>query len=139
MANGITTMTSHLRKAKRVIVQGVVPLVLLGPFGTSHVLFGRADFAAQDDFSESTIMSGVRAASEQCAVVSNTVWAVTKKISSECLKFWATGFDALPAKRVVIYFHGDVFLGLKKRVKATYSPVTKSCTKVPMDGRVVWP
>jgi pimeloyl-ACP methyl ester carboxylesterase len=45
---------------------------------------------------------------EQCARVENAVWADAGDYGAECLRFWAAGFDGKPAKRALIFFHGDV-------------------------------
>src|SRR4051794_13339416 len=68
----------------------------------AYALFGRVDFSDSGDFSESAILSGVRATQEQCATAANSVWANTKDSGAECLKYWAAGFDSFPVKRAIV-------------------------------------
>ena len=79
---------------------------------------GRAEFSDAGDFSEAAILSGVSATAAQCQTAANTVWVMTKNAAAECLKHWKAGFDVLPVKRAVVFFHGDVFLGVGKTNKS---------------------
>ena len=79
---------------------------------------GRAEFSDAGDFSEAAILSGVSATAAQCQTAANTVWVETKNAAAECLKHWKAGFDVLPVKRAVVFFHGDVFLGVGKTNKS---------------------
>lgn len=81
---------------------------------SAHAQFGRADFSDAGDFSEAAILRGVSATAGQCQTAANAVWVETKNSGSECLKYWKSGFDALPAKRALVFFHGDVFIGVGK-------------------------
>lgn len=76
--------------------------------------FGRVEFSEAGDFSEAAITRGVRATKAQCASVENAVWAETKNSGAECLKYWKGGFENGPVKRAVVFFHGDVFVGVGK-------------------------
>lgn len=71
----------------------------------------RIEFSEEGDFSALAITRGVKATQEQCAKASNAVWAVTKKSGAECLKYWAAGLSAGSTKRVIVYFHGDLWKG----------------------------
>jgi pimeloyl-ACP methyl ester carboxylesterase len=80
----------------------------------SQALFGRENFTEAGDFSEAAILNGVRATQSQCAQTANAVWATPSTTDAECLRYWAAGFDAAPVKRAVVFFHGDVFVGVGK-------------------------
>ena len=84
---------------------------------SAQAQFGRADFSDAGDFSEAAILSGVIATSTQCQTAAKTVWVETKNSGFECLKYWKGGFDALPVKRALVFFHGDVFVGAGKTSK----------------------
>jgi len=77
----------------------------------------RVAFSDKGDFSEAALMSGVRATEAQCNATANSVWAQTKNSGAECLKYWKGGFDAKPAKRAIVFFHGDIFVGEGKTGK----------------------
>lgn len=62
----------------------------------SHAQFGRTEFSDAGDFSESTIMRGVKATQAQCAAAANTVWAATANSGAECIKYWKAGFGDQP-------------------------------------------
>jgi pimeloyl-ACP methyl ester carboxylesterase len=80
--------------------------------------FGRAEFSDEGDFSEGAILSGVSATAAQCQAAANTVWVDTTNAGSACVKHWKAGFDALPVKRAVVFFHGEVFVGVGKTSKS---------------------
>ncbi|MES2943694.1 MAG: hypothetical protein V4772_12575 [Pseudomonadota bacterium] len=82
---------------------------------------GRAPFSNAGDFSEAAILSGVSAKRAQCEAADNTVWAETKNSGTECLKYWKGGFGAARSGqpvRAMVYFHGDVFVGVGKTGKS---------------------
>ena len=58
-------------------------------------------------------MRGVKATQEQCGKVSNAVWVVSGS-HAECLRYWTGGFEKAAAKRAIVFFHGDVFVGVGK-------------------------
>lgn len=76
----------------------------------------RIDFTPEGDFSEAAITQGVRATKAQCDAVPNALWAAEAE-GGECLKFWAWGLDAAPVRRVLVFFHGDIWLGAGKTSK----------------------
>lgn len=80
-------------------------------------IFGRIDFTAEGDFSESALQRGVKATQGQCEKVENAVWVSTKDYGEECIKYWAAGFNGTPVERAVIFFHGDVWVGAGKTGK----------------------
>jgi acetyl esterase/lipase len=80
----------------------------------AHAFFGRVEFSEAGDFSEDAVSRGVQATREQCAKVSNAVWAVSSSAGQECIKYWAAGFSSEPAKRAIVFFHGDVWVGAGK-------------------------
>lgn len=76
---------------------------------------GRVPFTAEGDFSENAILKGVRATQEQCAQTPQAVWAAPTGGEAECLRYWAAGFDANgPNPRAIVFFHGDIFVGVGK-------------------------
>ena len=77
-------------------------------------LFGRLDFAEAGDFSEAAVVRGVKAVEAQCQASRHAIWADAGSAGAECLRVWVAGFDVLPAKRALVYFHGDVFVGRGK-------------------------
>lgn len=90
-------------------------LVLIALFTTpaTWAQFGRIEFSEAGDFSEAAIVRGVKATQEQCAKLPNTVWAVAGS-NAECLRYWTAGFEKTTTKRAVVFFHGDVFVGVGK-------------------------
>ncbi|MEO8020770.1 hypothetical protein [Polaromonas sp.] len=91
-------------------------VALLMP-ATNQAQFGRVDFSEPGDFSESAILRGVKATQAQCAAAANTVWSATTSSGAECLKYWKAGFGDNPVKRAIVFFHGDVFVGVGKTSK----------------------
>jgi pimeloyl-ACP methyl ester carboxylesterase len=86
--------------------------------GESHGQFaGRIELTETGDFSEAAVVRGVKATQAQCLAVSHSVWADAGPVGAECLRVWATGMDPLPAKRALVYFHGDVFVGHGKTAR----------------------
>ena len=100
---------------------------------TSHAQFGRVEFSDAGDFSESTILHGVKATQTQCAAAANTVWAATAHSGAECLKYWKGGFGDQPVKRAIVFFHGDVFVGVGKTSK-NYLELTNAKLQTFADG-----
>jgi hypothetical protein len=100
----------------KVLVMSGLASALLAP-AASHAQFGRTEFSDAGDFSESAILRGVKATQAQCAAVANTVWAATANSGAECLKYWKAGFGNQPVKRAIVFFHGDVFVGVGKTSK----------------------
>ncbi|WP_411885804.1 hypothetical protein [Polaromonas sp. YR568] len=74
----------------KVLVTWGLASALFAP-AAGHARFGRAEFSDAGDFSESTVMRGVKATQAQCATAANTVWAATAS-SAECIKYWKAGF-----------------------------------------------
>jgi len=107
----------HPKGSNKVLVTWGLASALLAP-AASHAQFGRAEFSDAGDFSESAILSGVKATQAQCAAAANTVWAATAHSGAECIKYWKAGFGDQPVKRAIIFFHGDVFVGVGKTSKA---------------------
>ena len=77
----------------------------------------RAEFTAAGDFSEAAIVRGVKADKAQCDRIANAVWAVTADAGAECLKYWTAGFGTAPVRRVLVYFHGDIWVGAGKTAR----------------------
>lgn len=67
----------------------------------------RVAFLPQGDFSERAVRRGVTARADDCRAVASAVW-VQSPHGNECIRYWAAGFGAAPARRAVIFFHGDV-------------------------------
>lgn len=82
-----------------------------------HAQVKRVAFSDKGDFSEAALMSGISATEAQCHAAANSVWVQTKNSGSECLKYWKGGFGTQPAKRAMVYFHGDLFVGAGKTGK----------------------
>lgn len=80
------------------------------------VLAQRIEFTPEGDFSEAAVRRGVRATQAQCDAVPNGLWAADRD-GGECLKYWAAGMQTLPVRRVVVFFHGDVWVGAGKTSK----------------------
>lgn len=108
----------------KVLVMWGLASALFAP-AVSHAQFGRAEFSDAGDFSESTIMRGVKATQAQCAAAANTVWAATANSGAECLKYWKAGFGDQPVKRAIVFFHGDIFVGVGK-TSQTYLDLTNA-------------
>jgi pimeloyl-ACP methyl ester carboxylesterase len=71
----------------------------------------RVAWKATPEFSELAVKSGVAATRTDCEAVREAVWVETKAQGGECLRYWKGGFGTGPAKRAIVYFHGDVWLG----------------------------
>ena len=80
------------------------------------VLAQRIEFTAEGDFSEAAVRRGIKATQVQCDAVPNGLWAPDPD-GGECLKYWAAGMEPLPARRAVVFFHGDVWVGAGKTSK----------------------
>lgn len=88
-------------------------LITLCTVSTAWAQLGRVEFTEAGDFSETAIVNGVKASQEQCTKTPNSVWAVAGN-HAECLRYWAAGFDKAVSKRAIVFFHGDVFVGIGK-------------------------
>jgi pimeloyl-ACP methyl ester carboxylesterase len=100
----------HQKLARTTLVLAILCTVSLN----SQALYGRENFTEAGDFSEAAILNGVRATQSQCTQTANAVWAAPSTTDAECLRYWAAGFDAAPVKRAVVFFHGDIFVGIGK-------------------------
>jgi hypothetical protein len=107
----------HPKGFNKVLVTWGLASALLAP-AASHAQFGRIEFSDAGDFSESAIMRGVKATQAQCAAAANTVWAATEHSGAECIKYWKAGFGDQPVKRAIVFFHGDVFVGVGQTSQA---------------------
>ncbi|HET6827418.1 MAG TPA: hypothetical protein VFH35_01980, partial [Ramlibacter sp.] len=74
------------------------------------VLAQRIEFTPEGDFSEAAVRRGVKATQAQCDAVPNGLWAADRD-GGECLKYWSAGMEPLAARRVVVFLHGDVWVG----------------------------
>jgi hypothetical protein len=108
----------------KVLVMWGLASALLAP-AASHAQCGRAEFSDAGDFSESAILRGVKATQAQCAAAANTVWAATASSGAECIKYWKAGFGDQPVKRAIVFFHGDIFVGVGKTSK-THLDITNA-------------
>lgn len=70
----------------------------------------RIEFTSDGDFSETAIRRGVKATQAQCDAIPNGLWAADRE-GGECLKYWTAGMEPLPTRRVVVFLHGDVWIG----------------------------
>ena len=83
-------------------------------------------FTESGDFSEAAVMRGVLATQAQCEAVANTVWASTPKHGQACIKYWSTGFPAKSNGRAIVFFHGDIYVGIGKTSPAYLKASAKS-------------
>lgn len=88
--------------------QAAVLLALAAACGAA--LAQRVLFTPEGDFSEAALRSGVQATQAQCDSVPNGLWAADGD-GGECLKYWAAGMEPLPPRRVVVFLHGDIWVG----------------------------
>lgn len=73
----------------------------------------RVDFSASDDFSEASVIRGIRATEEQCrSLPGQAVWARTEEGEAECIKYWAHGLTE-HTRRAIVFLHGDRLNGNK--------------------------
>ena len=98
---------------KTQLLRITLALTMLFASPESWAQFGRVEFSEAGDFSESAVTRGVKATHEQCAKVANAVWAVAGN-QAECLRYWAAGFEKTTHQRAIVFFHGDVFVGVGK-------------------------
>lgn len=98
------------------ITLGLLAAVLATlPQAMAGDIWGSVPFSAEGDFSEAAILKGVHATQAQCAQTPQAVWAAPANGEGECLRYWAAGFDANgPNPRAIVFFHGDVFVGVGK-------------------------
>ena len=101
----------------RKIIQLWLVLLAMSVSWPAHTFFGRINFSAEGDFSESALQRGVKATQEQCDKIANAVWVSTKDHGEECIKYWAAGFNGTPVERAVVFFHGDIWVGAGKTRK----------------------
>jgi hypothetical protein len=71
----------------------------------------RVAFSRIAEFSDLALRSGVSATRADCDTVREAVWVDSKAFGSECLRYWKAGFGDGPARRAIVFFHGDVWLG----------------------------
>jgi pimeloyl-ACP methyl ester carboxylesterase len=97
-------------------------LASLSLFDQAHAFFGRAEFSLEDDFSDSSVMRGIRADKAICDQLNpGAVWAEVSPSLGECIKYWSAGLTA-STQRVVIFLHGDRYGG--NRVTADHAKLT---------------
>lgn len=89
---------------KRLIVMG-----LLAATTVSYAQTGRMPFATGDEnFSVEGLVRGIAASEQQCAMVTNGVWARAPGGQAECIRYWAAGISAAkPVPRVLVYIPPD--------------------------------
>ncbi len=75
---------------------------------------GRLPFSDEGNFSEAAVLRGVAATREQCHLASHAAWADAGRFGAECLRYWSAGLGKAPVKRVLVFFHGDVSVGVGK-------------------------
>ena len=88
-----------------VLLTAVMPLL-------ASAQAGRFPFSDAGDFSEAAVLHGVVATREQCHMAPHAVWADAGRFGAECLRYWKGGLDLLPVKRVLVFFHGDAYVGV---------------------------
>jgi hypothetical protein len=82
-----------------------------------HAFFGRMDFTVDGDFSETAITRGIKATEASCKEINNGLWATTKDHGSECIRYWKAGLAPAQNERVMVFFHGDIWVGAGKTNK----------------------
>ena len=87
-------------------------VVLAGPVRAAEPV----PFTAAGDFSEAAVMRGVIATKAQCVAVANAVWASNREDGQACIKYWSAGFPVKANGRAIVFFHGDIFVGVGKTV-----------------------
>ena len=95
----------------------LLALLLAGALLPAAAFLGRVDFSGQGDFSENAITRGVRATRAQCDAVPNGLWATAAAGDGECLKYWADGLQPGANRRVLVFLHGDIWVGAGKTSK----------------------
>ena len=79
----------------------------------------RLPFSTGDgNFSGDALMRGSSATADQCALVTNAVWAQVPDGPAECIRYWPAGFAPGSNPRALIYLPGDQIAGGKP--EATY-------------------
>jgi dienelactone hydrolase len=61
--------------------------------------------------SPTEITKGIRATEAICSKIESAIWANAGESGSECIRFWKSRGPAKDWRRVVVYFHGDVWNG----------------------------
>jgi hypothetical protein len=79
-----------------------------------HAFLGRMDFTSDGDFSETAITRGIKATEASCREINNGLWATTKDHGSECIRYWMAGLAPTQNERVMVFFHGDIWVGAGK-------------------------
>ena len=68
----------------------------------------RVPFSTGDgNFSGEALMRGMTATAEQCAAVTNAVWAQVPGGPAECIRYWPAGLAQGGNARVLVYLPGD--------------------------------
>ncbi|MBP6277577.1 MAG: hypothetical protein KA393_09245 [Limnohabitans sp.] len=75
------------------------------------------DFTAEGDFSETAITRGIKANEATCKEINNGLWATSKDHGSECIRYWMAGLDPTRNEKVMVFFHGDIWVGAGKTNK----------------------
>lgn len=68
-------------------------------------------FGGSTPFSDAEVQRGVVATQAQCAQIPQAVWAASPDHGDVCLRYWKAGFQPGRTPRVLVFFHGDVWLG----------------------------
>jgi len=93
--------------SKALVAALQLTLLLLLPATEVKAFFGRVDFTVEDDFSEASILRGIKANQEQCKSAGNAaIWASVNRDLEECIKYWGSGLTNATG-RVIVYMHGD--------------------------------
>lgn len=74
-------------------------------------------FSAAGDYSEDALLRGVQATQAQCDAVSGTVWVDAGPHGQACIKYWSAGFPTAASGRAIVFFHGDLLVGIGKTAK----------------------
>jgi len=85
-------------------------------------------FSAAGDYSEDALLRGVQATQAQCNEVPGTVWADAGPHGQACIKYWSAGFPTAGNGRAIVFFHGDLLVGIGKTAP-TYLKATSQKTQ----------
>lgn len=75
---------------------------------------GPMPFSPAGEFSEAAVLRGVQTTQQECESVPQAVWAISRDHGQACIRYWSARFPVTGNGRAVVFFHGDIFVGVGK-------------------------
>ena len=102
-----------LKNNKSILIALIATIFLSFYSSLAHSFLGKQSFVSSDtvNFTNRSVMQGIRATESQCNETTGAVWAKYGDADGECIRYWSTGLSSAVNNRVIFFFHGDILAG----------------------------